>query len=63
MNSLLINNYIVLALPEIFLSLWILILIPLGVYSGGSSINRQSYFSIFSLTGLLGTLIILLSGS
>jgi len=61
-NSLLINNHIVLALPEIFLSLWILILIPLGAYSGGSSINRQSYFSIFSLVGLLGTLIILLSG-
>ena len=62
MNSLIINNYIFVALPEIFLSLWILILIPLGVFSGGSLLSRQSYFSIFSLIGLLGTLIILLSG-
>ena len=62
MNSLIINNYIFVALPEIFLSLWILILIPLGVFSGGSLLSRQSYFSIFSFIGLLGTLIILLSG-
>ena len=62
MNSLIINNHIVVALPEIFLSLWILLLIPLGVYSGGSLLNRQSYFSVFSIIGLLGTLIILLSG-
>ena len=50
------------ALPEIFLSLWLLIFIPLGVYSGGNKSNRQSYFSIFSILGLLGTLLILLMG-
>ena len=50
------------ALPEIFLSLWLLIFIPLGVYSGGNKFNRQSYFSIFSILGLLGTLLILLMG-
>ena len=50
------------ALPEIFLSLWLLIFIPLGVYSGGNKSNRQSYFSIFSIFGLLGTLLILLMG-
>ncbi len=50
------------ALPEIFLSLWLLVFIPLGVYSGGNKSNRQSYFSIFSIFGLLGTLLILLMG-
>ena len=50
------------ALPEIFLSLWLLAFIPLGVYSGGNKSNRQSYFSIFSIFGLLGTLLILLMG-
>ncbi len=50
------------ALPEIFLSLWLLIFIPLGVYSGGNKLSRQSYFSIFSIIGLLGTLLILLMG-
>tara|TARA_Y100001970_G_scaffold283057_1_gene397330 strand:+ start:14352 stop:15812 length:1461 start_codon:yes stop_codon:yes gene_type:complete len=50
------------ALPEIFLSLWLLIFIPLGVYSGGNKLNRQSYFSIFSIIGLLGTLFFLLMG-
>ena len=50
------------ALPEIFLSIWLLIFIPLGVYSGGNSISRQSYFTFFSIIGLLGTLLILLMG-
>ena len=62
MNSILNILDISIAFPEIFLSLWLLILIPLGVYSGGSKLNRQSYFSIFSIFGLLGTLLILLMG-
>ena len=51
-----------LVFPEIFLSLWLLIFIPLGVYSGGDKENRQSYFTIFSIIGLLGTLLIVLMG-
>ena len=51
-----------LVFPEIFLSLWLLIFIPLGVYSGGNKENRQSYFTIFSIIGLLGTLLIVLMG-
>ena len=51
-----------LVFPEIFLSLWLLIFIPLGVYSGGEKQNRQSYFTIFSILGLLGTLLIILMG-
>ena len=62
MNSILNILDISIAFPEIFLSLWLLVLIPLGVYSGGSKLNRQSYFSIFSIFGLLGTLLILLMG-
>ena len=51
-----------LVFPEIFLSIWLLIFIPLGVYSGGEKQNRQSYFTIFSIVGLLGTLLIILMG-
>ena len=51
-----------LVFPEMFLSLWLLIFIPLGVYSGGDKENRQSYFTIFSIIGLLGTLLIVLMG-
>ena len=51
-----------LVFPEIFLSLWLLIFIPLGVYSGGDKENRQSYFTIFSIIGLLGTLLIVFMG-
>ena len=62
MNSLIDNSNLILALPEIFLALWLLIFIPLGVYSGGSLAVRQSYFSLFAVIGLLGTFLILLSG-
>ena len=62
MNSLSNISNLSIALPEIFLSLWLLIFIPLGVYSGGNKLSRQSYFSIFSIIGLLGTLLILLMG-
>ena len=62
MNSLVENSHLIIALPEIFLSIWLLIFIPLGVYSGGALVNRQSYFSLFSIIGLLGTFIILVSG-
>ena len=62
MNSISNILDISIALPEIFLSLWLIIFIPLGVYSGGSKLSRQSYFSIFSILGLLGTLLILLMG-
>jgi len=62
LNSILNILDLSIALPEIFLSLWLLVLIPLGVYSGGNKSNRQSYFSIFSIFGLLGTLLILLIG-
>ena len=51
-----------LVFPEIFLSLWLLVFIPLGVYSGGDKETRQSYFTIFSIIGLLGTLLIILMG-
>ena len=57
-NTLDIN----LVFPEIFLSLWLLVFIPLGVYSGGDKETRQSYFTIFSIIGLLGTLLIILMG-
>ena len=57
-NTLDIN----LVFPEIFLSLWLLVFIPLGVYSGGDKATRQSYFTIFSIIGLLGTLLIILMG-
>jgi NADH-quinone oxidoreductase subunit N len=60
LNSLSNILDISIALPEIFLSLWLLIFIPLGVYSGGNKLSRQSYFSVFSIIGLLGTFIILL---
>jgi NADH-quinone oxidoreductase subunit N len=62
LNSLSNISNLSIALPEIFLSLWLLIFIPLGVYSGGNKLSRQSYFSIFSIIGLLGTLLILLMG-
>ncbi|PPR16854.1 MAG: NADH-quinone oxidoreductase subunit N [Alphaproteobacteria bacterium MarineAlpha9_Bin3] len=62
MNSVSNISDLSIALPEIFLSLWLLIFIPLGVYSGGNKLNRQSYFSIFSIIGLLGTLFFLLMG-
>ncbi len=62
MNSVSNISDLSIALPEIFLSIWLLIFIPLGVYSGGNKLNRQSYFSIFSIIGLLGTLFILLMG-
>ena len=62
MNSLSNILDINLVFPEIFLSLWLLIFIPLGVYSGGDKENRQSYFTIFSIIGLLGTLLIVLMG-
>ena len=62
MNSFIPYTNLIIALPEIFLALWLLIFIPLGVYSGGSLISRQSYFSFFSIFGLLGTFVILLLG-
>ena len=62
MNLLFNMVNINLVFPEIFLSLWLLIFIPLGVYSGGNKENRQSYFTIFSIIGLLGTLLIVLMG-
>ncbi len=62
MNSLSNILDINLVFPEIFLSLWLLVFIPLGVYSGGDKETRQSYFTIFSIIGLLGTLLIILMG-
>ena len=62
MNSFIPYTNLIIALPEIFLALWLLIFIPLGVYSGGSLISRQSYFSFFSILGLFGTFVILLLG-
>ena len=62
MNLLTNGLDINLVFPEIFLSLWLLIFIPLGVYSGGEKQSRQSYFTIFSIVGLLGTLLIILMG-
>ena len=60
MNSLINISNLNIAFPEIFLSMWLLVFIPLGVYSGGGKVSRQSYFSIFSIIGLLGTLLIIL---
>jgi hypothetical protein len=51
-----------LVFPEIFLYLCLLVFIPLGVYSGGEKQSSQSYFTIFSIVGLLGTLLIILMG-
>ena len=62
MNSLSNILDINLVFPEIFLSLWLLVFIPLGVYSGGDKETRQSYFTIFSIIGLLGTLLIIVMG-
>ncbi len=62
MNSLSNILDINLVFPEIFLSLWLLFFIPLGVYSGGDKETRQSYFTIFSIIGLLGTLLIIVMG-
>ena len=62
MNLILENNGFLIALPEIFLSLWILLFIPLGVYTGGEKQARQSYFSLYSIFGLIGAFILLISG-
>ena len=62
MNLILENNGFFIALPEIFLSLWILLFIPLGVFSGGENQVRQSYFSLYSILGLMGAFALLISG-
>ena len=48
-----------LAAPEIFLAVWILFFIVLGLFSGGEKPAKQSMFTLFAVLGLSMTFMLI----